>query len=158
MLEKEMSFACLPGHQGTQRADRLRLVGARGIGRTRVTGAQGMSIRTLIKTSNMVQLGVVLMLGLCIVWLGRSLSEVNGLLHNYYRIASLLVEIGNTPRESYHAALDYLSTGDDAHLERWRRLLREARGEAPRPDTASAAPGECVALAALVDYTVSRHG
>ena len=57
-----------------------------------------MSIRTLIKTSNMVQLGVVLMLGLCIVWLGRSLSEVNGLLHNYYRLASLLVEIGNTPR------------------------------------------------------------
>ncbi|SCM72271.1 response regulator [Desulfovibrio sp. 86] len=111
-----------------------------------------MSIRTLIKTSNMAQLVVVLMLGLCIIWLGRSLSEVNGLLHNYYRVASLLVEIGNTPRESYHAALDYLSTGDDAHLERWRRLLREARGEAPRPDTASAAPGECVALAALVDH------
>ena len=49
-----------------------------------------MSIRTLIKTSNMVQLGVVLLLGLCIVWLGRSLSEVNGLLHNYYRIAVCL--------------------------------------------------------------------
>ncbi len=151
MLEKEMSFACLPGHQGTQRADRLRLVGARGIGRTRVTGAQGMSIRTLIKTSNMVQLGVVLLLGLCIVWLGRSLSEVNGLLHNYYRLASLLVEIGNTPRESYHAALDYISTGDAAHLERWQRLLREERGEDARPDTARVAPGERVALSTLVD-------
>lgn len=110
-----------------------------------------MSIRTLIKTSNMAQLGVVLMLGLCIVWLGRSLSEVNGLLHNYYRLASLLVEIGNTPRESYHAALDYLSTGDDAHLERWQRLLREERGEEARPDTARVAPGERVALSTLVD-------
>lgn len=110
-----------------------------------------MNIRTLIKTSNMVQLGVVLMLGLCIIWLGRSLYEVNGLLHNYYRFAGLLAEIGNTPRESYHAALDYLSTGDAVHLERWQRLLREERGEDPRPDTAREAPGKRVALSALVD-------
>ncbi|OXS27687.1 MAG: hypothetical protein BCS36_11615 [Desulfovibrio sp. MES5] len=110
-----------------------------------------MSIRTLIKTSNMAQLGVVLMLGLCIIWLGRSLYEVNGLLHRYYRFANLLAEIGNTPHKSYHAALDYLSTGDAAHLERWRHLLREERGEEPRPDTAREAPGERVALTTLVE-------
>lgn len=110
-----------------------------------------MSIRTLIKTSNMAQLSVVLMLGLCIIWLGRSLYEVNGLLHRYNRFANLLAEIGSTPHKSYHAALDYLSTGDTAHLERWQRLLREERGEEPRPDTAREAPGERVALVTLVE-------
>ena len=53
-----------------------------------------MTIRAIIKTSNLVQLGLVLLLGVCFFWLGRDLREVNGLLHNFYRIDALLSELG----------------------------------------------------------------
>lgn len=110
-----------------------------------------MSIRALIKTSNMAQLCLVLLLSLCTGWLGRSLYEINGLLHNYHHLESLLAEIGGISRENYRAALDYISTGDTFHLERWRHLLRMERGEAPRPSTAQIAPGERRSLTSLVD-------
>ena len=110
-----------------------------------------MSIRALIKTSNMAQLCLVLLLGLCTGWLGRSLYEINGLLHDYHHLESLLAEIGGVSRENYRAAHDYISTGDTFHLERWRHLLRVERGEAPRSSTAQIAPGERRSLTSLVN-------
>ena len=110
-----------------------------------------MTIRALIKSSNMTQLCMVLMLGLCTVWLGRSLYEVNGFLHNYYRFENLLAEISSTSRETYRAALEFTSAGDARHLERWKHLLRVERGEVPRPEKAQLDPGETLSLAALAD-------
>lgn len=110
-----------------------------------------MSIRALIKTSNMAQLCLVLLLSLCTGWLGRSLYEINGLLRNYHHLESLLAEIGGVSRENYRAALDYISTGDTFHLERWRHLLRIERGETPRPSSAQIAPGERRSLVSLID-------
>ncbi len=110
-----------------------------------------MSIRALIKTSNVAQLCLVLLLSLCTGWLGRSLYEINGLLQNYHRLESLLAEIGGASRENYRAALDYLTTGDTFHLERWRHLLRVERGEAPRAAAAQVEPGERRSLPSLVD-------
>ncbi|MDD4700586.1 MAG: response regulator [Desulfovibrio sp.] len=99
-----------------------------------------MSIRALIKTSNIAQLCMVIMLGLCTFWFGHSLYEVNGLLHNYHRFETLLAEIGSNSRESYRAAFEFISGGDAKHLERWRHLLRVERGEAARPGSAPLAP------------------
>lgn len=110
-----------------------------------------MSIRALIKTSNMAQLCMVLMLALCTVWLGRSLYEVNGFLHSYYRFENLLAEISSTSRETYRASLEFISAGDARHLERWRHLLRVERGELPRPEKAQLDPGATLSLPALAD-------
>ena len=108
-----------------------------------------MSIRALIKTSNVAQLCLVLLLSLCTGWLGRSLYEINSILQNYHRLESLLAEVGGVSRENYRAAFDYLSTGDTFHLERWRHLLRVERGEAPRVATGHVAPGEHRSLPSL---------
>ena len=110
-----------------------------------------MSIRALIKTSNIAQLCMVLMLGLCTVWFGRSLYEVNGLLHNYHRFENLLVEIGSTSRESYRSALEFISAGDTRHLERWQHLLRVERGEVARSGPAPQSPGGQQSLAERAD-------
>lgn len=99
----------------------------------------------------MAQLCLVLLLSLCTGWLGHSLHEINGLLRNYHHLESLLAEIGGVSRENYRAALDYISTGDTFHLERWRHLLRIERGETPRPSSAQIAPGERRSLFSLID-------
>ena len=61
-------------------------------------GARSMSIRTIIKTSNLAQLLLLLLLGLCLVSLGRGLNEGRRVLENYYRFDSLLVDVETNTR------------------------------------------------------------
>ena len=92
-----------------------------------------MTIRAIIKTSNLVQLGLVLLLGVCFFWLGRDLREVNGLLHNFYRIDALLSELGVGAADKYRLALDYVSAPNESRLEEWQTLLLAERGAVGRP-------------------------
>ena len=92
-----------------------------------------MTIRALIKTSNLVQLGLVLLLGVCFFWLGRDLREVNGLLQNFYRIDALLSELGVGAADKYRLALDYVSAPNESRLEEWQALLLAERGAVGRP-------------------------
>ena len=92
-----------------------------------------MTIRAIIKTSNLVQLGLVLLLGVCFFWLGRDLREVNGLLHNFYRIDALLSELGGGAADKYRLALDYVSAPNESRLEEWQALLLAERGDVGRP-------------------------
>ena len=92
-----------------------------------------MTIRAIIKTSNLVQLGLVLLLGVCFFWLGRDLREVNGLLHNFYRIDALLSELGVGAADKYRLALDYVSAPHESRLEEWQTLLLAERGAVGRP-------------------------
>ena len=91
-----------------------------------------MTIRAIIKTSNLVQLGLVLLLGVCFFWLGRDLREVNGLLHNFYRIDALLSELGGGAADKYRLALDYVSAPNESRLEEWQALLLAERGDVGR--------------------------
>ena len=70
-----------------------------------------MSIRTIIKTSNLAQLLLLLLLGLCLVAFGRGLHEGRRTLENYYGLDSLLLDVDNNARQCFEEAHAFIFTG-----------------------------------------------
>ena len=101
-----------------------------------------MTIRAIIKTSNLVQLGLVLLLGVCFFGLGRELREVNGLLRNFYRIDALFSELQANADDKYRLALDYVSAPSARGLKDWQNLILAERGIVARPPTSFLAGDE----------------
>ena len=101
-----------------------------------------MTIRAIIKTSNLVQLGLVLLLGVCFFGLGRELREVNGLLRNFYRIDALFRELQANADDKYRLALDYVSAPSARGLKDWQNLILAERGIVARPPTSFLAGDE----------------
>ena len=93
-----------------------------------------MSIKTIIKTSNLAQLLLLLLLGLCLVAFGRGLHEGRHTLENYYRIDSMLVEVETNTRQSYEEAHAFIFTGSPERYANWQ-ILNQARSVASQ-DTA----------------------
>ena len=88
-------------------------------------GARSMSIRTIIKTSNLAQLLLLLLLGLCLVSLGRGLNEGRRVLENYYRLDSLLVDVETNTRQSYEEAHAFIFTGNPERYAKWQMLNQD---------------------------------
>ena len=84
-----------------------------------------MSIRTIIKTSNLAQLLLLLLLGLCLVSLGRGLNEGRRVLENYYRFDSLLVDVETNTRQSYEEAHAFIFTGNPECYAKWQMLNQD---------------------------------
>ena len=84
-----------------------------------------MSIRTIIKTSNLAQLLLLLLLGLCLVSLGRGLNEGRRVLENYYRLDSLLVDVETNTRQSYEEAHAFIFTGNPERYAKWQMLNQD---------------------------------
>lgn len=84
-----------------------------------------MSIRTIIKTSNISQLLLLLLLGLCLVSLGRGLNEGRRVLENYYRLDSLLVDVETNTRQSYEEAHAFIFTGNPERYAKWQMLNQD---------------------------------
>jgi len=85
-----------------------------------------MSIKTIIKTSNLAQLLLLLLLGLCLVFFGRGLHESRRTLENYYRLDSLLVDVETNTRQSYEEAHAFIFTGSPERYANWQ-ILSQAR-------------------------------
>ena len=88
-----------------------------------------MSIKTIIKTSNLAQLLLLLLLGLCLVSFGRGLHESRRTLENYYRLDSLLVDVETNTRQSYEEANAFMFTGNPERYANWQ-ILSQARAGA----------------------------
>lgn len=81
-----------------------------------------MSIRTIIKTSNFAQLLLLLLLGLCLVSLGRGLHEGRRVLESYYRLDSFLVDVETNTHQSYEEAHAFIFTGNPERYAKWQML------------------------------------
>ena len=81
-----------------------------------------MSIRTIIKTSNFAQLLLLLLLGLCLVSLGRGLHEGRRVLESYYRLDSFLVDVESNTHQSYEEAHAFIFTGNPERYAKWQML------------------------------------
>lgn len=101
-----------------------------------------MTIRALVKTSNVVQLGLLLLLAACFFWLGHNLRNFNSLLRNFYQTEALLTEITVNARNKYQLALDFATRRDNASLEAWQSILLAERGGLTRPETSAHASSE----------------
>ncbi|MTJ92014.1 MAG: response regulator [Desulfovibrio sp.] len=89
-----------------------------------------MSIRTIIKTSNLAQLLLLLLLGLCLVAFGRGLHEGRRTLENYYELDSLLLDVENNTRQCYEEAHAFIFTGSAERYANWQILSQMRAGDA----------------------------
>lgn len=101
-----------------------------------------MTIRTILKRSNLVQLGLVLLLGICFFGLGRELREADGMLRNFYPIDALFSELQVNADDKYRLALDYVSAPSARGLKDWQNLIQAERGDVARPSTSFLAGDE----------------
>lgn len=88
-----------------------------------------MSIRTIIKTSNLAQLLLLLLLGLCLVAFGRGLHEGRRTLENYYELDSLLLDVENNTRQCYEEAHAFIFTGSAERYANWQILSQMRAGD-----------------------------
>lgn len=89
-----------------------------------------MSIRTIIKTSNLAQLLLLLLLGLCLVAFGRGLHEGRRMLENYYELDSLLLDVETNARQCYEEAHAFIFTGSAERYANWQILSQIRAGAA----------------------------
>ena len=89
-----------------------------------------MSIRTIIKTSNLAQLLLLLLLGLCLVAFGRGLHESKRMLENYYELDSLLLDVENNARQCYEEVHAFIFTGSAERYANWQILSQIRAGSA----------------------------
>ena len=87
-----------------------------------------MSIRTIIKTSNLAQLLLLLLLGLCLVAFGRGLHDSKRMLENYYELDSLLLDVEANARQCYEEAHAFIFTGSAERYANWQILSQIRAG------------------------------
>lgn len=117
-----------------------------------------MSIRGLIRIANITQLILLAVLATGLIWLARGQHTLNGMVHEFSHLESLLGELGDSVQQTYADALAFVVTGDKASLEAWQHNLQVAQGEAPRPQSSRLAPGQTVSLNALAEGLILPPG
>ncbi|CAI3239286.1 response regulator [uncultured Desulfovibrio sp.] len=117
-----------------------------------------MSIRGLIRIANITQLILLAVLATGLIWLARGQHTLNGMVHEFSHLESLLGELGDSVQQTYADALAFVVTGDKASLEAWQHTLQVAQGEAPRPQSSRLAPGQTVSLNALAEGLILPPG
>ncbi len=93
-------------------------------------GARSMSIKTIIKTSNLAQLLLLLLLGLCLVAFGRGLHDSRRMLENYYELDSLLLDVETNARQCFEEAHAFIFTGSPDRYANWQILSQIRDGAA----------------------------
>ncbi len=114
-----------------------------------------MSIRTIIKTSNLAQLLLLMLLGLCLVSFGRGLHESRRMLENYYRLDSLLVDMETNTRQSYEEAHAFIFTGNPERYAKWQMLNQDRTNGA---QDAADREGSFENIAHTLNVTASLQG
>ena len=98
-----------------------------------------MTIRAIIKTSQYVQLALLLFLLLCLAWLGRELWLVNTILDTRPDTDVLIDEIRRNTHSKYRHALQYVASMADlpppARLDAASRVCGQASGQTEAEDT-----------------------
>ena len=87
-----------------------------------LAGARSMSIKTIIKTSNLAQLLLLLLLGLCLVAFGRGLHDSRRMLEDYYELDSLLLDVETNVRQCFEEAHAFIYTGNPERYANWQIL------------------------------------
>lgn len=111
-----------------------------------------MTIRSFTKLSGAVQIGLLLLLGVCFFKMWHSQHTIKELLENLYAAEVTVSEIDTDARRKHSLALEYMVAPDNKILKDFHTIVGVERGERPRPELAVVAAGERVNLAKMADH------
>ena len=94
-----------------------------------------MTISAILKTSNFIKLGLVLLLSGIFFWLSQEVSQTYDLQQNFYRADALISELRVISDSKYRLLAVASQTPMDGQLEAWEELHWREDGSRPRPAT-----------------------